>query len=369
MNTELGKSEIESTNIKAGEYVYLTCITEETQLRYLISKLPPATAAPLLGYLYNHLHFPEESEVYLFHSFHENSLSNVQDIPFEAWIAVGGLWMRKRGGVEKPNTQLRFFNDALESKARNYSVFQKLLKMAKPLLLTTSTQEPVPYWLPAQSESHTKLLELQGIKFNWTEPYDCYVQHNYSLDPVSIEKEFEVSLDRILETETSPLLDDLRSKSFFLRCKVDHLKLDDIPTILSQKTVGYSSDYLEYLINTSPFNLLNYCLRIVEVSSATKVDEQFQDLLPKVGDVITWSITHQDFSTGLVGTLPAYRGLGLAKHVVKQTLNAQYFHFRSKELPVISFGFVSPTNSSSQRLFSSLGYTVGESVNWVGLDV
>jgi hypothetical protein len=368
MNTELCKSEIENSNPKERTFVSMTLVTEEPQLRYLISQLPPTTA-PLLGYLYNRLQFPDESEVYLFHSMQDIEVQDIRNIPLDLWIAAGGIWMRKRAGVEKPNCQLRFFDDSLKSQsAKSYSVFQKLFKMAKSRLSSGPASEAIPYWLPAQPDSHTQLLEEQGIKFTWTEPYDCYYRHNYQLDPVSIEKEFDIAVERLFEG-SGPIPNDWKGKSLHIRCQVDHLNLDDIPTILSQKTVGYSPDYLEYLMNTKPFNLLNYCLRIVQVTQLSCDDPNLQDQLPKLGGVISWAITHQDYSTGLVGTIPAYRGLGLAKHVVKQTLNAQYFHLRNKSLPVVSFGFVSPTNPSSQRLFSSSGYVVGEKVNWVGLDV
>jgi hypothetical protein len=329
----------------------------------MLAQLGPAEA-PLYGYISASISFPSECEIYLFYSFTKSVILGCREIPRNDWIAIAVIRNGKKlvsatkDAKNKSVVQFRFFDNHSILGSRHLSIIEHLLLKVKEEL--PDTDSLYPYMLHAQPQSHIDLLKKSGYTVLWKEPYYCYTKVDYQLDPVEIETEFTFPCSNFVHG-----LDD---KQITILCKIDHLVNADIPTILSQKVVGYTPDYLMFLLNTLPYHRLNYCLRVMKVDVPDMSNEERLSNVPKEGDVLSWCVTHRDFSTGLIGTIPSVRGFGLAKHVVNQTLNAQYFFKRSKSLPIISFGFAGVDNIASQKLMESSGYQKGDIVCWLGID-
>jgi len=77
---------------------------------------------------------------------------------------------------------------------------------------------------------------------------------------------------------------------------------------------------------------------------------------------VTWILTHSAGDIGALHTLTSHRRRGLARYVTCQHLERQ-----STGDGVSSYSWVSEGNTSSERLWETLGWTRGWAATWVRL--
>ncbi|KAJ3255770.1 hypothetical protein HK104_007130, partial [Borealophlyctis nickersoniae] len=128
------------------------------------------------------------------------------------------------------------------------------------------------------------------------------------------------------------------------RFVVDHVREEDVEKILSCSTVDYGPPYIHTLLTTPPFSTLHRAIRSIPSSQS-----------PSPAPAISWCLMHLTASYGLVGTLPSYRGKGLAKKAVRAVVKA---HKDSDGLRMRPHAHIAVGNEASEKLFGGLGWRV-----------
>jgi ribosomal protein S18 acetylase RimI-like enzyme len=170
----------------------------------------------------------------------------------------------------------------------------------------------------------TKELEIlkQYYKYEWFgHPYNSWLYN------------FNISAVNTIETQWK----DSQNTIYTLSA----LTTDDIDTILSKQTVTYSRSYIEKLFTLEPFKSLNCGVRVNN-------------------RLVSWCLTHQDLSIGLIATLDEFRTKGLAKICVMATLESHRDYFKAN----YAYSHVALTNEISQKLLRSVGFKMIEGVEY-----